>query len=283
MNTIRMVFAAGGFLLASAFSASAESPDTQPPPKDLPVPATAETSRQQAPVTDCDRYATTPFYPERKAPALHPLSIDAAKAIPACEAAVRDYPQERRLRFQLAITLNRADPSRSAAILRDLANDGDATAMAFIGDLYIKGRGVPEDKAKGLRLLRKAADAGNWVGLWALAGHYIQRGGNAEAGPLILQLEKLNNADAWASAGSLYIGIKNPRKAAELMILALKKRSEFATVFAVKDRDIPGGEYYEELKRLLALEGVYRGPIDGTDNTGLQEAVQALAGKGKSG
>lgn len=44
---------------------------------------------QEAPVTDCDKYAASEFDPQRKATGVPFDEVNAALAVPACESAVR--------------------------------------------------------------------------------------------------------------------------------------------------------------------------------------------------
>ena len=54
----------------------------------------ASAGAQNAPATECDSLAGHPNDPQRKAPGLTPDKINAAAAVPACEAAVRQYPND---------------------------------------------------------------------------------------------------------------------------------------------------------------------------------------------
>jgi hypothetical protein len=56
---------------------------------------------------------------------------------------------------------NRHDYATEFALLRPLAEQGDATAQAGIAMLYAFGNGVPEDDAEAVAWLRKAADQKN--------------------------------------------------------------------------------------------------------------------------
>jgi hypothetical protein len=56
---------------------------------------------QNAPLTDCDTLASNPNDPQRKAPGVLPDKINPTLAVPACEKAVAQYPDDMRLNFQL--------------------------------------------------------------------------------------------------------------------------------------------------------------------------------------
>ena len=56
---------------------------------------------QNAPITDCDQLAAHPNDPQRKVDGIPLSEIDPNKAVPACETAVRQYPNDARLSYQL--------------------------------------------------------------------------------------------------------------------------------------------------------------------------------------
>jgi hypothetical protein len=58
-------------------------------------------SAQNAPLTDCDTLTAHPNDPNHKAPGLLPNKINPVLAIPACEKALGQYPNDARLNFQL--------------------------------------------------------------------------------------------------------------------------------------------------------------------------------------
>ena len=49
-------------------------------------------------------------------------------------------------------------------LLRPLADQGNADAQFEVGNMYLKGRGVPQDYAQAAVWLRAAADQGNAKG-----------------------------------------------------------------------------------------------------------------------
>jgi TPR repeat protein len=53
--------------------------------------------------------------------------------------------------------------------VRKAAEHGDAKAQLALGDLYVRGEGVAQDSAEGIRWCRKAADQGNIQALKYLA------------------------------------------------------------------------------------------------------------------
>ncbi len=73
---------------------------------------------------------------------------------------------------------------------------------------------------------------------------------------------------------------KNPRKAAELIVLAIKNRNDFTlkqAPFATWSQP-----FRKELQQLLKNEGVYSGTANGEATDALKNAVQALAAKNKA-
>jgi TPR repeat protein len=51
--------------------------------------------------------------------------------------------------------------AKAVAIFQPLAAKGDDCAQYQLGEMYMQGKGVPEDKAKALDLFRQAAAKGN--------------------------------------------------------------------------------------------------------------------------
>jgi hypothetical protein len=51
--------------------------------------------------------------------------------------------------------------TKALAIFQPLATKGDDCAQYQLGEMYMQGKGVPEDKAKALNLFKQAAAKGN--------------------------------------------------------------------------------------------------------------------------
>lgn len=51
--------------------------------------------------------------------------------------------------------------AKATSILQPLVAKGDACAQYQLGEMYMQGKGVPEDKAKALELFKKSAAQGN--------------------------------------------------------------------------------------------------------------------------
>jgi len=55
----------------------------------------------------------------------------------------------------------RGDDVVALSLLRPLADQGDSTALEYLGIMYVGGHGVAENKAEGLKMFRWAAELGN--------------------------------------------------------------------------------------------------------------------------
>jgi TPR repeat protein len=168
----------------------------------LPVQraAFAETG---GPVEVCDRLAADPFAGLGPKNWDKPFQeIDADRAIPACEEAMRLHPGEARYRLQVAVAyLAAQDKGRAKPILERLAAEGDAPAMVLLANIsgdkaslelirraaglnntpalvllafaHLSGDGLQQDVIEGIRLLSRAADLGNTEAMVILAGVYF--------------------------------------------------------------------------------------------------------------
>lgn len=116
---------------------------------------------QEAPVTDCDKYATSDFEPQPKATTVPFANVNPAFAIPACEAAVRHYPNSARLTYQLGRAYHKA-LNFTAAVeqYRKGAAQNYAPAQNNLGFMYENGLGVPKDIQQATAWYRKAAEQG---------------------------------------------------------------------------------------------------------------------------
>ena len=94
-----------------------------------------------APVHECDRLAADPDDPDSVVKGVEiGDTVNAARAIPACEEAVRLYPQERRFSFQLARAQTQANhPELAKEGVRAVAFSPDGTMLASAsGDKTVK-------------------------------------------------------------------------------------------------------------------------------------------------
>jgi hypothetical protein len=102
----------------------------------------------------------------------------------------------------------KADYSEASKWFEAAAAAGSKEAAAWLGNCYVKGSGVREDRSRGLALLRSAADANDPVGLRFLALMYQQGNGvprdNAQAFQLFSRAVELNDLNSYDRLGDLY-------------------------------------------------------------------------------
>lgn len=80
-------------------------------------------------------------------------------AIPACESAVRQYPNSIRLSFQLGRAYEMKKDFTSALVqYQKAAEGGNLGAQNNLGKMYALGEGVAQDYAEAMKWYRKAAD-----------------------------------------------------------------------------------------------------------------------------
>ncbi|MGP0086797.1 MAG: tetratricopeptide repeat protein, partial [Steroidobacteraceae bacterium] len=126
-------------------------------------------------VTDCDRYAASHLDPQRKAAGVDLDKIDLALAVPACEQAVRQFPDGLRLAYQLGRTYEKANKLTAALEqYRKAADQNYAAAQLAIAELYATGQGVAQDDQQYIFWVRKAADQGYAVAQDALGYVYLE-------------------------------------------------------------------------------------------------------------
>ena len=123
--------------------------------------AKSDTS-QDAPLTDCDKYAANSLDPRAKGIGISFEKIDPKLAIPACADALRRYPKTSRFIFQLGRAyLSNEDYTKAFGLFSEAANQGDAFAQNALGVMYTNGLGVEKNYEQALAWYRKAADQGN--------------------------------------------------------------------------------------------------------------------------
>jgi len=130
-------------------------------------------------VTDCDRLAAHPDDPDRIAPGVPQDAVDLAKAVPACQAAVKADPANPRLNYQLARVLGYSGRGDEAAGNRAAAVAGDyPQALFVVGYIHLYGLNKAEtDVCKAGDLIRRSALKGRLAGLvgfpaWSLQGKF---------------------------------------------------------------------------------------------------------------
>ena len=161
----------------------AQSPNVTPRsgalPQQLPVTAQqpnfeeSKQSTQDAPVTDCDTHAASDQDPQRKVTGVPFANVNPALAVPACEEAVRQYPNSTRLSFQLGRAYQKANNFTAALQqFRKAAEQNYAVAQTSLGFMYANGQGVPRDEMLATTWYRKAADQGLAVAQYNLGVIY---------------------------------------------------------------------------------------------------------------
>jgi TPR repeat protein len=123
--------------------------------------AAAEAKADNAPVVDCDTYGANSVDPDRKAPGVNFVELNAAIALPACEAAAQQYPDSTRFIYQLGRAYHKANRFADAAAWYQKAMErGSPFAEAGLALLYMTGQGVAQDYSKAATMFREAADKG---------------------------------------------------------------------------------------------------------------------------
>jgi TonB family protein len=117
---------------------------------------------QDAPATSCDTYAASDHDTQRKGVGVPFANINPALAVPACETAVRQYPNNSRLIYQLGRAYFKANNLLAAATqFHRAADQGYAAAQYNLGVMYQNGQGVSQAFTQGVARYRQGADQGN--------------------------------------------------------------------------------------------------------------------------
>lgn len=148
-----------------------------------PPSASAPAKRRAAPTTDCDRLAAHPStrLESDDVTGIAFARIDAARAIPACERAVAQYPGEVRFQYQLARSLHKAERLDEAVKFYGKASaKGFALAQRSFGYMYANGNGLAQDPVKAAKWLHQAAercdvDAQFSLGMFYAKGQGVQK------------------------------------------------------------------------------------------------------------
>ncbi|MEO3433961.1 caspase family protein [Inquilinus sp. CAU 1745] len=111
---------------------------------------------------DCDLLAGARFDPQGVVIGNYPNEIVPALAVPACEAAVAEFPEEPRFKFQLARALTAAERHGEALDLYiQAAEEGHVTALYALGAAYEFGLGVERDIDAAVGFYREGAEKGD--------------------------------------------------------------------------------------------------------------------------
>jgi TPR repeat protein len=152
------------------------------------VIATRELKRLEAPlptwddkalaIVNCDRLAASNLDPERPAsvPGISVADLKPNRAVPACEAALKVAPDDRRIMFQLGRAYVQAENYDKARVLYERADAlGHALATNNLGAMHANGNGVETNLTEARRLYEKAARAGVPLAMSNL-GFFFERG-----------------------------------------------------------------------------------------------------------
>ncbi len=130
--------------------------------------------------TRCDELAANPFDPD-KIEAVQGFKMELINwelAIPACEQAAAQFPQEPRFQYQLGRALQTAGrytEARTAYL--EAAKYDYGHAVNNIGTLHHSGLGVAQDFRESARWYLHAAQLGSVVGMENLVGAYLRQEG----------------------------------------------------------------------------------------------------------
>jgi len=164
-------------------------------------------ARADAPVTECDSLAAHPADQNKVTAGVQWDLMKGREAIRACEAAVQQYPEELRLRFQLGRSLLRMQRRDDALPhLIDAAEKGYLIAYSNIGGTY---QFDLKNYAEALKWYRRGAEQGDDASIYHLAELYIDGTGVpqnfSEAMKLYVPLAQKNNALAVYKIGLMYV------------------------------------------------------------------------------
>lgn len=146
--------------------------------------------REASGETECDRLAAAESDPFKLAStkAVDFYKIDFARAIPACQEAIRQNPEEKRFSYPLGRALDQAGRFPEALLeYRKSADLGNHQAMRNLGILYENGEGTAQDYAEAMRWFGKSADLGNGLAMNNIG--LLHRNGKGVPEDLTLALE----------------------------------------------------------------------------------------------
>lgn len=113
-------------------------------------------------VDPCDLRAGTRFDRQGVVAGLYRNEVDTAQALPACQSAVKRFPEVARFRFELGRALDLAGrPGEALQHYQAARAAGHATAINSLAALHEEGRGVALDLEQARVLYLEAADRGD--------------------------------------------------------------------------------------------------------------------------
>ncbi|MET4118806.1 TPR repeat protein [Bradyrhizobium sp. JR1.5] len=148
-----LIFANSIYACASAFG---QAGPPASPPNSLP---SRDTHLSRDAIARCDTYAASEFDPRRTSGAVPFEKLDPKLAIPACEEAVKQFPEDARLHFELGRAYQKANNFSDALLhYKKAGEQGLAVAENNLAVMYQNGWGVQQNFGIALTWFRKAAD-----------------------------------------------------------------------------------------------------------------------------
>ncbi|MCT4655037.1 MAG: sel1 repeat family protein [Cohaesibacter sp.] len=232
---------------------------------------------------ECDKLAAHPQDEDAVTPGISYSVLDAARAIEACQSALRDNPSERRFHTQLARGYFKQGNIPKALMHFEIAADMDsAQAMAFLGVVYKTGKGVPLNSVQSLQWFEKAAERGNLAGLVFTAAMLRDGEGTTKnpvrAAKLFEQAIKRGAGDAYYALGMMLDkgqGIERyPEKAAHYLLEAFYKDIPLANKVLLKEASTISRQTRWYIQEHLVKRGCYHGKLDGLFGKATRAALQ---------
>ncbi|MCA0343861.1 MAG: caspase family protein [Proteobacteria bacterium] len=239
----------------------------------------------------CDKFAADPDDPEKVGnyEGVQDNEIQALAAIEACRYARRQFPEEMRIRYQLARSLERSGDLTQAIAEYEAAATGGYTAAAYrLGVAYRYGRGVQIDQAAALKSLMTAARSGHAPAMYDVGSMYSNGLGTAldyaEAMRWYQAAAKAGEPRSFGRISQLYLdgasSSLSSQEAAEYFEKAIRNGETNALDdLRYEHKQWPMG-FVKALQSRLSAAGTYRGTVDGKVGPGTLKALEQLFGKG---
>jgi len=143
-------------------SPTTASPQNREQPKQaIAAQPRVQQNVQEAPRTECDTLTAHELDPSRKAGGVPFEKLNPTLAIPVCKNALKQFPNSRRLAFQLGRAYDKIGDFNSAITqYRTVADRGYAPAQYNLGIKYYRGEGIAKDEAAAVGWYRRAAGQG---------------------------------------------------------------------------------------------------------------------------
>ena len=248
----------------------------------------------RAPMHECDKLAADAYDREAVAPGVALDAIYAARAVPACEAAIKLHPAERRFAFQLGRALDAAKQSDKAKVAYEAqAANGHGSAMLALATMNYYGRGVPKNNDEGNYWLRNAVEAGNLEAMNQTA-HWTYNGATgffpSDAGVAVRlwrRAVELGHTTAMVRLAEMHDqgrgGLKPDATTASFWVL---KALNAGDGYGFDQMLRAGGSgftpaFRKEMQQRLKDLDLYSGPIDGQFAQPTLTAIEALKHTGR--